>query len=224
MGVFFFSFIFCTMCFGIIIEYSTLFDLNELEPDTPLEHRKTQTGQFFLAFSITRNVNKIFNSPSPAKDSSLEILDGIKVLSLLWVIMSHGYSLIILGPIANFTEINIFLKPWLMGIVQGGVYAVDVLFFISAFLATYLILLKSGFGQPGLYKGINFFMLYFQKFYRLFPPMCLYIIFIMAFYKHLGEGPVWNALAQKDVDACNRNWWSHFLFIGNIYPWNDVNR
>lgn len=46
----------------------------------------------------------------------------------------------------------------------------------------------------------------------------------MTFFKHMGEGPVWIILASDGVDGCKRDWWSHFLFISNIYPWDEFNR
>ena len=143
LGVFLFSMILCTMCFGVIIEYSTLFDKKYASPDIPLEHRKTSTGLFFLSFSITRNVYKIFNDPSPSGGSSLRIFDGIKVLAVLWVMLLHGYTIIQYSPIANFSEFGMFVKTWTFTIVQGGVFAIDIFLFTSAFLGTYHLLVRS---------------------------------------------------------------------------------
>lgn len=215
------------MCFGVIIEYSTLFDKKYASPDIPLEHRKSKTGLFFLSFSITRNLYKIFNDPSPSGGSSLRILDGLKVLALLWIMLLHGYTIIQYSPIANLSEADKFVSAWGFAFVQSGVFAIDIFLFISAFLGTYLLLVQSNcvYGyHSSEYKGINFGMAYFHRVYRLFPPMVLFIILYMTFFKHLGEGPVWVILASSGVDGCKRDWWSHFLFISNVYPWGEFNR
>lgn len=215
------------MCFGILIEYSSLFDKDDVTSDTPLEKRKTTTGLFFLAFSITRNVSKIFNDPSPAKNTSLCIFEGIRVLTMFWVIVVHGYSTLLYNPTINYMEIKDFYSPWFFAIVQGGIYSIDVFLFISAFLGCYLLLMRSnciyGRDHP-MYNGVDFLMAYFHRVYRLFPPMVLFIILFMTFFLYIGDGPVWVRLVSEAIDGCKEHWWSHFLFIGNLYPWDHPNR
>ena len=67
---------------------------------------------------------------------------------------------------------------------------------------------------------INFLLIYFHRIYRLLPPMMLFIVFYMTFYKYIGNGPVWAPLANDNVDGCIRDWWAHAIFLGNILPTN----
>ena len=142
VGIFFFAIILCLITFGVLIEYSTLFDVDRVNKELPVEKQKTNTGLFFLAFSITRNMKTVFGNPSPAHNTSLRVLDGVRVLSFLWVMIGHGYTTLNFTPITNMVEIKDFIRPWGFALVNGGFYAVDAFFFLSAFLATYLMLIK----------------------------------------------------------------------------------
>ena len=131
---------------GVLIEYSTLFDIDKPSKNLSLEKRKTSTGLFFLAFSITRNMRIVFSDPSAAKGRSLKILEGMKVLSFMWIMLCHGYSTLSFTPISNAIEIHKFVSPWYFAIINGGYYGIDMFFFISAFLGTYLLLIKCSCG------------------------------------------------------------------------------
>ena len=68
------------------------------------------------------------------------------------------------------------------------------------------------------FQKINFIMIYFHRIYRLLPPMLLFIVFYITFYKYIGNGPVWAPLANDSVDGWIRDWWTHAIFLGNILP------
>ena len=128
LGIFMFAIILCLITIGVLIEYSTLFDIEKPDKDLPLEKRKTGTGLFFLSFSITRNMRHVFSEPSSAKNTSLKILEGIRVLSFMWIMIVHGYSTLSFTPISNISEIHSFVSPWFFAFVNGGYYAIDVFF------------------------------------------------------------------------------------------------
>ena len=67
---------------------------------------------------------------------------------------------------------------------------------------------------------MNIAIVYFHKVYRMIPPMVMFIIFYMTFFKYIGDGPVWAPLANDYVDGWKRDWWTHFLFLSNLLPVN----
>lgn len=61
---------------------------------------------------------------------------------MLWVILGHAYFCPLLFPVKDFTFLEEKFKGILIPVVYGGFFAVDVFFFLSAFLATYLMIGK----------------------------------------------------------------------------------
>ena len=73
---------------------------------------KESMGRKMLAcFSLTRNIPKIFNYKS--SPDALPVLDGMRVLSMWWVIYGHVYCWAYLYKADNVEEVVQFVKnPW----------------------------------------------------------------------------------------------------------------
>lgn len=111
LGGILFGSIFILMILGLIVEKTNFLgnvyngDVNEEINDRDLVKGKSAVGKFFLCFSPSRNIYKIFYSPPP-KDTDLEVLNGVRVLSMLWVILGHAYFTVLLFPVKDFTFIE----------------------------------------------------------------------------------------------------------------------
>ena len=150
------------------------------------------------------------------EDDYLCVLNGVRVLSILYVMLGHGFSAIATAPIVDFNQLNVILRPWIFAIVPGGFFAVDVFFFLSAFLGSYLMLAKF-YKKPGL----NFAIIYFHRVYRIIIPLGLVIAAYLTFYIYLGNGPVWNQRVQSGIQGCKDQWYYALLFISNMIPWEN---
>ena len=70
------------------------------------------------------------------------MLDGVRVLSIMWVIFGHSY-VFSLSVARNQSEIiTDYTQQFLFTTVTSGLFAVDTFFFLSAFLAGYIFLRK----------------------------------------------------------------------------------
>lgn len=135
------------MILGLVTEKSFLFgreyyvetkEIAEVR-DKALVESKNGMGKFFLSFSPSRNLQKIFFSRPPA-DKDLEVLNGVRVLSICWVLLGHAYFNSLTFPSQNIMQVENLTKAFLFIIVPGGFFAVDMFFWLSSFLATYLML------------------------------------------------------------------------------------
>lgn len=77
--------------------------------------------------------------------SPLDVFDGVRVLSIFWVILGHSYFYPIMqgNSIRNTPDLLKFLKQFLFTMIPSGFLAVDTFFFMSAFLGAYIFLVKS---------------------------------------------------------------------------------
>jgi len=104
--------------------------------------------------------------------------------------------------------------------IYGAEYAVDVFFWMSGFLMTYLFV-----GQLARKKTMSYFdwfMVYFHRFYRILPPYMFTLFFIWSYNKYMGYGPQWiYGDAISGLNACKDYWWTNMLFLNNFIPDGD---
>ena len=202
------------LAFAIVVQYTYILNHTKYgnRKDNPVE-TKNRLGKFFLSFSVIRNIEKIFYTPKPKPNDYLTILNGIRFLSICWVVLGHSFLSIFMYPSTNISEIGDFVSPWWFEVIPSGVFAVDVFFFLSAFLGTYLLIPK-----PFDKSIVGFLVVYFHRIFRLLPPIVLMTCVFIAFYRYLGDGPIWLGISEGSIQNCKDQWWYNFLFINNVLP------
>jgi hypothetical protein len=179
IGFICFGFLFLVCLLGIAVEYTNLFDistrpdnyedLEDSNKDKALLKSKGTIGKIFLAFSFSRNTRKIFWAPQKDTDY-LSVLNGIRVISMMYIIFGHVHEVLISMPMTNLFSAFNMQHEFYAAIISGGFYSVDVFFFISAFLGAYLMITKF----QGM-KCLNFGMIYLHRIIRLIPTLLLFI-------------------------------------------------
>jgi len=91
--------------------------------------------QLLLAFSVSSNFNKLL---APAPPGDMPVLNGIRVLSLFWVIMGHTWSAIIAIPMMNIRSMIDVVQRFRFQPIYAGYFSVDSFFMLSGFLVAYL--------------------------------------------------------------------------------------
>ena len=221
IGFIFFGGLFLVCITGIIVEYTNLFGTpnyqgieegDEGKKDKELVRSKSLPGRALLAFSFSRNLRKMFWAPQ-GKNDYLSVLNGIRVLSMAYIILGHTHESFQGPPLIN-PEAALELVTNLNGmIVMGAFYAVDTFFFLSAFLGAYLMIPKL---KNQSIK--NFVMIYFHRFFRLIPTLALFIAFILTFMMFTGSGPVFDQIHFFLIEPCKKYWWTILIFVNNFYP------
>ncbi|CAF1378949.1 unnamed protein product, partial [Didymodactylos carnosus] len=95
----------------------------------------SKTAAFLAEFSALRTLLKIFSLKESAE--SFTFLNGIRVLSLLWVIFGHTY---VFGFFYtdNIAQIFSWTQQFLFQLITNAVFSVDTFFVISGFLTAVL--------------------------------------------------------------------------------------
>lgn len=93
--------------------------------------------------------------------------------------------------------------------LYSAFYAIDVFFFLSGFLAAY-ILLKKMYPQGG---RINVLLVYFHRYFRLIPSVLGIMLVSVFLFARLGDGPMWNTTTYEVVANCDKYWWVNLLFV-----------
>ena len=168
----------------------------------------------FLVFSLKANAKALLER-SPTR--KYKALDGIRAISLLWIILAHTANFMTMPGLANPTDfyppngISSHLTFTLF--IYTANLSVDSFFFLGAFLLTYVMVRKLEKGAKIPLTGSII-----HRYLRLVPSYLFVMMFYMFLAPHMGEGPLWFNLHESNIDACNSYWWTNILFINNFYP------
>lgn len=143
-------------------------------------------------FSVKKNLQQIFTRP----DHQLKPLDGLRALSILFVITFHVFFFaqytFAKGAFLNFThELSSYLN-W----VWHGDKGVDLFFILSGFLITSMLIKDHQKNQ-----SLNFRRFYTHRMLRILP---VYVFAVLLYGLPGGN----NA----------ENFWANLLFINNLLP------
>ena len=107
--------------------------------------KSSNFGKFLLCFSFLANGKMLLLRKNQEKkldkSDNLEILTGIRVLSVGWIIVLHVYKYYLLIPaLSNELSANDFVSDIHHLIAYVGAYATDTFLWLSAFLFAYFLL------------------------------------------------------------------------------------
>ncbi|XP_071944620.1 O-acyltransferase like protein-like [Antedon mediterranea] len=164
-----------------------------------------------LSFSATRNGSKIFDIGNSSRQ--LGCLNGIRVLSMWWVILGHSLYFAI-ARYDNPAHVYSLATDLTFAAIVNATFSVDTFFVLSGLLLTYLTLkhLKKTNGR------INWLLFYFHRFWRLTPSYMMSIGILSTLFVYFGKGIGKNEFAEYSTNTCSDYWWTNLLYINNLYP------
>eukprot|EP00026_Physarum_polycephalum_P004720 Phypoly_transcript_04743.p1 GENE.Phypoly_transcript_04743~~Phypoly_transcript_04743.p1 ORF type:complete len:617 (+),score=51.21 Phypoly_transcript_04743:168-2018(+) len=170
--------------------------------------------ELFICFSIPNNLSFLLHDKSSS--GSLGMLNGLRVLMMFWVILGHTLFFQVITTGYDNTEhlLNLLNNSWGFQFIFSAEYAVDVFFFLSAFLVVYLT-----YRQMKSNKPVPWVYYYAHRYWRLTPVYMLLIFIYFKVIPALGRGPIWFMYKGSSVPACDKYWWTNMLYINNLHPW-----
>ncbi|XP_071804203.1 O-acyltransferase like protein-like [Asterias amurensis] len=169
-------------------------------------------NRLMVSFSCINNGSKILNTEQTA--GSLACLNGIRVISMFWIILGHTLQF----QAAYWDDIRQPIQQVLPVFLASGLLystvSVDTFFMLSGLLLTYHTMkhLKKTNGK------MNWLIFYFHRLWRITPVYMLSLVIWACLAIHLGKGPVMIGLFEFAADACGEYWWTNLLYINNLYP------
>lgn len=168
----------------------------------------------------------------------IRCLNGIRVLSLCWVIVANSYVTLDPRATKRLTKTREAPKDFFFQVVAQASLAIETFFFLSGVLMSlsYARKLKPESIQPlegrskqsqakdkntqmpsnssepsHILRWIHF---YVHRYVRMTPATMLVIAFTMFAFRY-GDGPLWFEATYKAHQSCSQNWWRHLLHVAN---------
>lgn len=181
------------------------------KPVEVVQRKDSFLNRLLSCFSIKRNAPTLFGLKP--NDDDIKCLHGLKAVSIVLLFLS--FKLITMGrvPYSNRNKLTEFFNSPFSVFLRSSFLYEDVFLTISGTLAT-LSLLKNieSAGKSLWLKKI------LQRFLRLALPLAVVLLFYAYVWEHLGTGPQWSSIVDKNADLCKQSFWRNLLFIQNFFP------
>ncbi|CAF2129145.1 unnamed protein product [Rotaria magnacalcarata] len=174
---------------------------------------------FLREFSAICTLRYIFKINKNEKENSFTFLNGIRVLSLFWVILGHSFGSTMFYT-SNIVDMAAATRNIAVQLITNGIFGVDTFFLISGFLTTVLFVRQAQKQQLSLRMMVLY---YIHRYLRLTPTFILVMFVSIYLTPYFGSGPLYPIQQGLEPDKCrNGNWWTAFLYIGNFLKSDDI--
>ena len=202
--------------------------LHQQHPGTPIITTTTTTTTTTTATTTATSTATARQEADPLdRTMVIRCLNGIRVLSLCWVIVANSY--VTLDPRATKRLVKTREAPrdFLFQLIVQASLAIETFFFLSGLLtslgfARRLQAVRASADddertgprarRQRLLRWVHF---YVHRYVRMTPATMLVIAFSMYAYRY-GDGPLWFEATQRSHQSCSRNWWRHLLHVANF--------
>ena len=179
------------------------------------ESKKARGGleEALICFSLLSNVEKLMRTGRSSSDA-LPCLDGMRVISMTWVVLGHSFSQVAWAGRPAMTNFNwsVYKQLGLTSttfdeLLVNGYYSVDTFFYMGGLLVAYLTFIELD------RKRFNLPLFYVLRYLRITIPMAFIVWFTASIMETLVTGPVAGLFTTR---GCQENWWHMLLYI-NVY-------
>ncbi|CAF3539956.1 unnamed protein product [Adineta steineri] len=204
-----------------VITTTTAATTDPLDEGTPLIARPRQTvdsiaQNLINCCSLTNNYQLLKNKSQP---NTLACLNGIRVLSLCWVILGHTFVFAAFYSDNVVTIINWSRHLYAQIIIQA-VFSIDSFFLLSGLLTAFIYFISKI--ENERFSILRFFVnhyIYRYLRYTIFYAIMLLIYITLSPY--FGQsGPIYPINGSETL-ACKHTWWRNLLYINNMFDSRD---
>ncbi|KAH8278500.1 hypothetical protein KR018_004096 [Drosophila ironensis] len=162
----------------------------------------------FSARVASRALFRVVESNS--NPNVIDCLNGIRCMSLFWVVYAHEYSVMYSGPVSNFFYVITWSTLPYSSFIQHGFFSVDSFLFLGGLLVSLisLRLMEKSNGK------LNVPLMYLHRIIRILPLLAIAIPVYMKIMPLMARGPLFHD-GFSGLEACESNWFWSLLFVQN---------
>ena len=169
---------------------------------------------FLGQFSAIRTLRRIFTMKTRKDTDSFPFINGIRVLSLCWVIIGHSIAFG-LSYTSNIVDILVWTRNVSFQLIINALLSVDTFFVLSGFLTAVLFIREVKKKEKLSFRIVILY--YVHRYIRLTPTLLLVILVSINLTPYFGQGPVYPTQKGFESDDCRYvHWWTSILYIGNF--------
>ncbi|CRK93494.1 CLUMA_CG007030, isoform A [Clunio marinus] len=192
--------------FGLLLIASTLYDIRQ-------RSQKKEPHELFIAFSMYTNGERLFDMTESKSRHSIDCLNGLRAVSLLWIIVGHR----------TFNQLAV-------SYMNGKDFGQFMATIPSVFLAIFHIWVDTFFVMGGLLvtisflnaldkKTVNIGRMYLHRYLRYTPVLAALILFTVSLMKFMAFGPLFDF--EKNEPHCRTYWYWALLHVQNYAVANE---
>ena len=197
-----------------ITERTSLYITRSSNNSTQSLINTTSSSLFLVEFSAIKSLHRIFTIQQKNSNDSFPFINGIRVLSLFWVIIGHSFLFNIYYT-SNPLDLMVWTRNIAIQFIPGAEFSVDTFFLLSGFLTTILFV-----RQVEKDKQISvrlMVMYYIHRYIRLTPTFLLIVMISINLTPYFGSGPIYPTQQGFEVNECRTTyWWTSIVYVGNI--------
>ncbi|CAF0840673.1 unnamed protein product [Brachionus calyciflorus] len=183
----------------------------EEQIEKPIEKKSSRIHQLLIGSSIYTNSIKLFTVNESS--DQLSCLNGIRFMSIAWVILGHTYSFssMVMDNIAYIDDLR---KQFFFMMILNGILAVDTFFLLSGLLTSYLFMketIRTKITPKFMFKY------YIHRYLRITPVHMIVLMISARLSKYLGDGPIYPSLTGVETEMCKSTWYINLLYLNNVW-------
>jgi len=214
-----------SLVFAATLLDTGVFDVADAAAETTTSRKKRDEPEAWWKSALSCfSLFRTYAAWTSRRGGALACLDGIRFLSMLWVIFGHS----ILWPLnggpgfSNVTDIipnensKALMATWSGQLLGSAEFAVDTFFWLSGFLGAFFMLKVSAKAKSSTW--IPFAVL--QRYVRLTPAYAFVVFFWWKVERVFAKGALWSN-ERNQYAQCSQWWWANFLYVNNVVPFNN---
>lgn len=198
LNFFIFRVVFSTL--GILLISSTVYDVI-------MRYKQAEPHKLYISFSAYTNGRKLFDITENKSPNSINCLNGLRALSVFWIMFGHRIGNQTGFPIANMLDFFKFFSSYWSLVISAYTLAVDTFFLMGALLATMSIMQAVERGTLSIPRMI------YHRYIRYTPVWAAVILYIVSISKFTVSGPMGSTVDLSS--GCKKYWWASLLHIQN---------